>query len=122
MVADARPVARDLRPFVADLNDALRDTLPITRTLKRSTGLLTSYLNDTAAFVFNTSSVFGIKDGQSGYIRAYATEPLPDFGSMSGQHGPVSSRRPGGHDPGKVHHPNNTMPTIPGLGGRLGGN
>jgi phospholipid/cholesterol/gamma-HCH transport system substrate-binding protein len=118
LVADARPVVADLRPFVSDLNDALGDTIPITHALKRSTGLLTSYLNDATAFVFNTSSVFGIKDGQSGFIRAYLTEPAPDFGSLSGQHGPVSSRRPDGDDSGQLHHPNpNTQPTLPGLGG-----
>lgn len=122
MVSDARPVARDLRPFVSDLNDALGDTLPITHTLDRSTGLLTSYLNDASAFIFNTSSVFGIKDGQSGFIRAYLTEPAPDFGSLSGQHGPVSSQRRNGYDAGEPHHPDtNTQPSIPGLGGFGGG-
>ena len=122
-VAQARPVVRDLRPFVDGLNDGLDDTRAITHTLDRSTGLLTNYLDNISAFVFNTSSLFGIADGQSGYIRAYATEAAPDFGSLSGQHGAVSSQRRNGVDAGQTRHPDgsNTQNLIPGLGGFGGG-
>ncbi|MFC7500431.1 MlaD family protein [Nocardioides sp. GCM10030258] len=87
VVVAARPVVRDLRPLVAQLDTALGDAIPISRTLDRTTNAVTWYLDDLSAFVFNTSSVFGVKDGQGSFIRAYLTQPLPDGGAVPGQHG-----------------------------------
>lgn len=102
VVTSARSVVRDLRPFVSDLNSALTDTVPITRTLDRSTRGLGWYLDDLRAFVFNTSSVFGIKDGQGSFIRAYLTQPLPDGGALAGQHGAEPPRTEDGRIVGDV--------------------
>lgn len=102
VVASARSVVRDLRPFVSDVNSALKDTVPITRTLDRSTRGISWYLDDLRAFVFNTSSVFGIKDGQGSFIRAYLTQPTPDGGVLAGQHDADPPRQEDGRIVGDV--------------------
>jgi phospholipid/cholesterol/gamma-HCH transport system substrate-binding protein len=102
VVASARTVVRDLRPFVTNVNTALTDAVPISRTLDHTTSAVSWYLDDLAAWVFNTSSVFGIKDGQGSFIRAYLTQPLPDGGTRPGQHGADPPRTENGHIVGDV--------------------
>lgn len=102
VIASARPVVRDLRPFVTNINTALTNAVPISRTLDHTTSAVSWYLDDLAAWVFNTSSVFGIKDGQGGFIRAYLTQPLPDGGTLAGQHGAEPPRTENGHIVGDV--------------------
>ncbi len=99
LVGSARPVVANLRPLIDDVDHALDDTLPITATLDGTTQTLTSYLTDVQAFVFNTSSVFGVKDGQSGSIRAYLTQSAPGAGVLSGQNGAKPPRNQGGRNP-----------------------
>ena len=56
-----RKIDRETRARFQDtfdrVNAGLKDAAPITQTLARSTGAITSYLDDLRAFVFNTSSV-----------------------------------------------------------------
>lgn len=83
-VEKARPVTADLRPFVRDLDVALDDTLPITTNLDRDTRILVPYLNDIQAFIYNTRSVYSVKDGRGNIIRGHAVVRLPDGGLLPG--------------------------------------
>ena len=82
VVSAARPLVADLRPFVADVDAALDDVRPVTGALDKDTGYVVDYLTEIQAFVYNTSSVFGIEDGRSGIIRGHAVVPLPDGGAL----------------------------------------
>lgn len=82
LVDEARPVAdhakdllHDLRPLSKDVDEALDDFLPVTDHLERHTELITSYLTEINAFVYNTKSVFGAGDAQGPIIRGYVVAP-----------------------------------------------
>ncbi|MGH3468554.1 MAG: MlaD family protein [Thermocrispum sp.] len=93
-VAKTRPVVADLRPFSGDLNGALGDLRPITRTADRDTGIVERYLDDIAAFVYNTASVFGAGDTkETGIIRGHFVARLPDGGFLPGGHGGYAPER-----------------------------
>ena len=83
VVAKARPMLADLRPLMADTDRALDDTTPITAKLDRDTKIITSYLADLQAFVFNTSSVFSVSDARGPIIRGHLTIP-PNGGLLPG--------------------------------------
>lgn len=87
VVSKARPVVADLRPFVGNVNQAMNDVLPVTERLDRDTKTVVSYLNDLAGFVYNTSSVFGLEDGQGGFIRGHVVVTLPDGGVLPDKEG-----------------------------------
>jgi phospholipid/cholesterol/gamma-HCH transport system substrate-binding protein len=88
LVDEARPVAdhaksvvRDLRPLAKDVDDALDDFLPVTKHLDRNTMLITSYLTEIDAFIYNTKSVFGNADAQGPTIRGHFV--YPSFGGYT---------------------------------------
>lgn len=87
VVSMARPVVGDLRPLLADAHTALDDAVHVTRDLDPNTEIITSYLNDLNAFVYNTSSVFRLQDATGPVIRAHVVVPLPDGGALPGNRG-----------------------------------
>jgi len=91
VVAEARPVVADLRPLITDVDHALDDTKTVTDKLDRDTRIVTSYLTDLQAFVFNTSSLFSVSDERGPIIRGHAIVPS-DGGLVPGNNG--------GYDPG----------------------
>lgn len=105
VVDRARPLVADLRPFVADVDVALDDVLPVTGALDKDTGYIVDYLTEIQAFVYNTSSVFGIEDARGGIIRGHAVVPLPDGGAL-----PNSS-------PGTAYAPTPEESGMPSVGG-----
>lgn len=98
VVQRARPVVADLRPFVRDADSTLDDALPVTRRLDRDTKVVVSYLTDLQAFVYNTSSVFGLEDGQGGFIRGHVVVTLPDGGALPDKEGYKPSPEESGVD------------------------
>lgn len=120
VVAKARPVVADLRPLVTNANTALNDALPVTARLDSDSRVLVSYLNDLAGFVYNTSSVFGLKDAQGGFIRGHVVVSLPDGGALPDKDGYAPPPQESGLPPS-----NGASPLIPDLGsdpGTPGGN
>ncbi|MBA0127202.1 MCE family protein [Haloechinothrix sp. YIM 98757] len=87
VVEKARPVVASLSPLVDDVDHALDDARPISEGLDHDTELVTSYLTDLQAFVYNTSSVFSTTDARGTIIRGHAVAPLPDGGSLPGSRG-----------------------------------
>ncbi|MFR9805062.1 MlaD family protein [Pseudonocardia sp. RS010] len=84
VVEQARPFVADLRPFVEQVDRALDDALPVTDRLDGDTAIVTSYLSDVSAFVYNTSSVFSLQDEQGGFIRGHVIVVLPDGNALPG--------------------------------------
>lgn len=97
VVAEARPVVADLRPFITDADQALDDVEPVTDHLDRDTKIVTSYLTDLRAFVFNTSSVFSVSDARGPIIRGHATAPS-DGGMLPGNNGGYNPGQESGQD------------------------
>lgn len=90
VTADGKHLVNDLRPFSNDLRHAADDVQPFTHAFQRITGQTTDYLTEIRAFVYNTSSVFGVQDKRSGIIRGHVIAPLPDgIGIPPGQGGPT---------------------------------
>ncbi|NKQ54246.1 MCE family protein [Amycolatopsis sp. K13G38] len=87
VVAKAAPVVSDLGPLVNDLNGALGHLRPMSQRLDPVTATLVPYLNDVAAFLYNTSGVFAPSDADGGFVRGHLTVPLPDGGVLPGSHG-----------------------------------
>lgn len=70
VVAAARPVIADLRPFVRDLNGALADLVPLADYLPSATARIVPWMEDLAAFTYQTSSSFSLYDANGGLGRA----------------------------------------------------
>ena len=70
VVAKARPVVGDLRPLVSDADAALRDLKPLTGHLPDATAQIAPWMDNLAAFVYQTSSAFSLHDANGGYGRA----------------------------------------------------
>lgn len=66
----AGPVVRDLRPFATNLSPALRTLRPVTGYLPSATQRLVPWMEDLAAFVYQTSSSFSLYDANGGLGRA----------------------------------------------------
>lgn len=79
-IKEAKPVVADLRPFVNDLDKSLKHLEPVTGRLPKDTAIITSYLTELRAFVYNTRSVFGAGDAQGSIIRGHAVVPSGFFG------------------------------------------
>jgi phospholipid/cholesterol/gamma-HCH transport system substrate-binding protein len=71
----AKPVVADLRPLVDDVDVALGDLLPVTERLDGDTAVVTAYLTEIRAFVYNTRSVFGAGDSLGSVIRGHLQVP-----------------------------------------------
>ncbi|NKQ54232.1 MCE family protein [Amycolatopsis sp. K13G38] len=93
VVHDARPVVADLRPLVGDAHAAMTDLVPTVHTLPGATARIVPWLDDLAAFVYQTSSAFSLADANGGLGRAQVvlkvTDPTGD--------GLVPSLTNGGH-------------------------
>ncbi|MQA12623.1 MAG: MCE family protein [Pseudonocardiaceae bacterium] len=109
VVAEARPVVADLRPLVNDVDVALDDVLPITTGLDRDTAVVLPYLNDLQAFIFNTSSVFSVRDARGGLVRGHFVLP-PDGSALPGNRG-------GADRPSEGDGPTQDAPGSPAEGG-----
>lgn len=70
VVESARPVVADLRPLVADLDPASADLVGLTARLPNATRLIAPWMEDLAAFVYQTSSSFSAFDVNGGTARA----------------------------------------------------
>jgi phospholipid/cholesterol/gamma-HCH transport system substrate-binding protein len=86
VVREARPVATDLRPLTGDLNASFGDLAPVTGYLPKATSKIVPWLDDLAAFVYQTSSSFSLGDANGGFGRANLTldisNPLGGFGEV----------------------------------------
>jgi phospholipid/cholesterol/gamma-HCH transport system substrate-binding protein len=80
VVDKAKPVVGDLRPLVDDVNSSMKSIVPVADRLPRDTGIVTSYLTELRAFVYNTQSVFGAGDASGNIIRGHLTVPSGLFG------------------------------------------
>lgn len=70
VVAKAKPVVADLRPLVGDVNAALGDLAPVTGHLPSATKRIVPWMDDLAAFVYQTSSAFSLSDVNGGLSRS----------------------------------------------------
>ncbi|SNR92317.1 phospholipid/cholesterol/gamma-HCH transport system substrate-binding protein [Haloechinothrix alba] len=68
-VEEARPVVADLRPLASDLNSTLDDLAPVTEHLPPATKRIVPWLDNLAAFVYQTSSAFSLSDENGGLGR-----------------------------------------------------
>lgn len=75
IVAKARPVVDDLRPVVGDLDGTFGELKPVTRWADYATAQITPWMYDLSAFVYNTSSIFSVRDRDryAGFARAQVT-------------------------------------------------
>ncbi|WP_435769044.1 MlaD family protein [Nocardioides sp. SYSU DS0651] len=82
----ARPVLADLRPLAANLDNALGHLRPVTATLPSATKRIVPWMEDLAAFVYQTSSSFSLYDANGGLGRANVnvdlTNPLGGLKDM----------------------------------------
>jgi len=76
----AVPVVADLRPLVRDVRTSLGPLTGITSRLDGDTRTVMTYLTAIKAFVYNTSSVFGAGDANGSIIRGHLIVPLPGAG------------------------------------------
>jgi len=94
VLRDARPVVADLRSFAPDLNDALADLVPIGSYLPSATASILPWMDDLAAFVYQTSSAFSIQDANGGMGRANVNVDLTNPAGGLADQGIDTSRSP----------------------------
>ncbi|GAA3528182.1 MlaD family protein [Nocardioides daeguensis] len=86
VIERARPLVADLRPLSVNLDHALRDLRPVTATLPAATERIVPWMEDLAAFVYQTSSSFSLYDANGGLGRANVnvdlTNPLGGIKDM----------------------------------------
>lgn len=70
VVDKAGPILRDARPLVGHLDASLRNMSPVTGDLPSATQRIVPWLEDLAAFVYQTSSSFSLYDANGGLGRA----------------------------------------------------
>ncbi|WP_181780147.1 MlaD family protein [Pseudonocardia pini] len=104
----ARPVVAKLNPLVTDVDAALDDLLPVTSPLAEDIAIVQDYLTPIRAFTYNTSSVFGTRDGQGGIIRGQLVVSLPDNQILPGGEPRNDPGAQNGLEPGPV--PGKTPP------------
>lgn len=75
-VSKLRPVIGDLRPVVGDLGTTLNTAKPVTATLDEVTAKVAPWMDDLAAFVYNTASVFSPRDASGNLPRGHLTVDL----------------------------------------------
>lgn len=70
VVDKAGPVLKDARPLSGNLNQSLRHVMPVTADLPGATERIVPWMEDLAAFVYQTSSSFSLYDANGGLGRA----------------------------------------------------
>lgn len=70
VITAAEPVVADLGPFIRSARPALDDLALVSRHLPSATSAITPWMNDLAAFVYQTSSAFSLSDVNGGLGRA----------------------------------------------------
>ncbi len=93
VIRRAEPVVADLRPFAGAADAALRDLATVTGHLPGATASMVPWMNDLAAFVYQTSSAFSLADRNGGFGRANIT--LDVTNPSGGNLGPQISSRSG---------------------------
>lgn len=86
VIRKARPLLADLRPLAVNLDNALADLRPVTADLPAATKRIVPWMEDLAAFVYQTSSSFSLYDANGGLGRANVnvdlTNPLGGLKDM----------------------------------------
>ncbi|SNR94689.1 phospholipid/cholesterol/gamma-HCH transport system substrate-binding protein [Haloechinothrix alba] len=70
VVEKAKPVVADLRPLASDINGALGELKPVTGHLPSATKRIVPWMEDLAAFVYQTSSAASLADKNGGLARS----------------------------------------------------
>lgn len=89
VASKGRPVVAELRPTVDDLQGALDNLKPISRCLDDATSKIAPWMYDLGAFVYNTNSLFSVRDQNGGWGRGHATV---DLNSPTGTQRPDENR------------------------------
>jgi phospholipid/cholesterol/gamma-HCH transport system substrate-binding protein len=90
-VRAARPLLRDLRPFAADLDTSLLELRGLTKPLPTASRQIVPWMQDLAAFIYQTSSSFSLFDANGGIARA---SMVVDLGNPTGGLGDVEGVDP----------------------------
>lgn len=72
VVDKGRPIVADLRPIAEDLDKSVRDLRPVASCLDEVTTLLTPWMYDLGAFIYNTNSAFSVRDVNTTLLRGQA--------------------------------------------------
>lgn len=87
VVAKASPLLDQLGPVVGSARTSLTHLEPVTKRLDPITATVVPHLEDLAAFVYNTSSMVSLQDGQGNFFRGHVVAPLPAAGVLKGPEG-----------------------------------
>jgi phospholipid/cholesterol/gamma-HCH transport system substrate-binding protein len=83
VVAEARPVVAALRPVTADASGAFDNFKPLSHCLDDVTSKIAPWMYDLGGFVYNTNSLFSVKDQNGGWARGHVTvDPNSPTGSQ----------------------------------------
>lgn len=86
VIEQARPLLADLRPLAVNLDNALASLRPVAADLPSATKRIVPWMDDLAAFVYQTSSSFSLYDANGGLGRANVnvdlTNPLGGLKDM----------------------------------------
>lgn len=86
VVSKAEPLLDHLSPVVRDVHGSLDYLEPVSKQLDPVTAKVVPHLGDLAGFIYNTSSMFSLRDDQGSFARGHVVLPLPDAGVITGPH------------------------------------